>query len=186
MAPEYRRGERWLYESRYTRRLAITICVLNDLATVLDIASLTVAWLWNPAILPYLNELVGNEAFLETPSARMPMLILALFLFALIPNAGTVVFKAFRYSEEKSQSKIKDAECCIAPLFWLVPKGTYVYTRVSSTVIAPSILHSPLPAGRNTLSPLRSGMTCPQEVSIPSPSNTMRDTKDDSSAVNTA
>lgn len=129
MAPEYRRGERWLYESRYTRRLAITICVLNDLATVLDIASLTVAWLWNPAILPYLNELVGNEAFLETPSARMPMLILALFLFALIPDAGTVVFKAFRYSEEKSQSKIKMQDAASRRFSGLYPKA-HMFTRV--------------------------------------------------------
>ncbi len=89
-----------LYEGRYTPRLAAVTCVLNGIAAVLGVAFLTDARLWNPAILPYLNELTGNDAFLSALFGRIPLLILVVFLLALVLDAGTTVWKAFRYGKE--------------------------------------------------------------------------------------
>lgn len=90
-----------LYEGRYTLRLAAVTCMLNGLAAVLGIAFLTDERLWNPAILPYLSALVGNDAFLSALFARIPSLLLAIFLLALALEAGTTVYKAFRFARNR-------------------------------------------------------------------------------------
>lgn len=90
-----------LYEGRYSHRLAAVTCVLNGFAAVFGIAFLTDERLWNPAILPYLYELVGNDAFLSALFARIPSLLLAIFLLALALDAGITVCKAFRFARNR-------------------------------------------------------------------------------------
>ena len=64
-----------LYEGRYSKRLAAVTCVLNGFSAILGVFFLTDARLWNPAILPYLNNLVGHDAFLEALFARIPIIL---------------------------------------------------------------------------------------------------------------
>ncbi len=90
-----------LYEGRYSKRLAAVTCVLNGFSAILGVFFLTDARLWNPAILPYLNNLVGHDAFLEALFARIPIILLILFLFSLFLDAATAVFKAFRYTAKR-------------------------------------------------------------------------------------
>ena len=90
-----------LYEGRYSKRLAAATCVLNGFSAILGVFFLTDARLWNPAILPYLNNLVGHDAFLEALFARIPIILLILFLFSLFLDAATAVFKAFRYTAKR-------------------------------------------------------------------------------------